>query len=103
MTWLGDFREPWHFSDAGDASRRLRSAGFEEVEAWLEQAAFTAGNAEEFEQYLKTFVLHRHLELLPNEGIRTAFLKSIVEWSAGDDPPFELDYWRLNIRAVKPV
>ena len=101
--FLADFREPWLFSDAGDASLRLRSAGFEEVETWLEQATFLAKAPQEYEEYLRSFVLHRHLELLPHEEIRAAFLKRLVEWSAGSEVAFELDYWRLNIRAVKAV
>ncbi len=99
--WLADFREPWLFSDAEEAARRLRSAGFEEVKTWLEQAAFTAKGPEEFEEYLRTFVLHRHLEMLPDAELRSTLLKRLMEWSAASDAPFVLDYWRLNIRAVK--
>jgi SAM-dependent methyltransferase len=38
--WLGDFPEPWFFSDAESAAARLRAAGFENVETGLEDAAF---------------------------------------------------------------
>ena len=82
---------------------RLRAAGFENVETALEQANVVAVSADEFEQYLRTFVLHRYLELLPGEELRDAFPRQLAEASAKDDPPWLLDYWRLNIRAHKPA
>ena len=100
--WLGKFPEPWFFSNAESAASRLRSAGFENVETGLEEAIFAAPSREEFEQYLRTFVLHRHLELLPSEELRAAFLQELGEASAADNPQWTLDYWRLNIRAHKP-
>ena len=100
--WLGKFPEPWFFSDAEGAVSRLRVAGFEKVETGLEEATFTVPSGQEFQQYLRTFVLHRHLELLPTEALRTAFVQKIADASAHDDPPWALDYWRLNVRAHKP-
>lgn len=101
--WLGKFPEPWFFSDADGAAARLRAAGFEDVETGLGEAAFVAPSAQEFGQYLTTFVLHRHLELLPHENLRANFVQQLVEAAADDNPPWTLDYWRLNIRASKPA
>jgi hypothetical protein len=47
-------------------------------------------------------VLHRHLELLPGETHRAVFVQKLADASANDDPPWTLDYWRLNLRAYKP-
>jgi trans-aconitate 2-methyltransferase len=99
--WLGTFPEPWLFSDAESAASRLRAAGFEGIETSLEQAPFTAPSDREFQQYLRTFVLHRHLELLPAEDLRAAFVRKLADVSAHDNPPWTLDYWRLNMRAHK--
>jgi hypothetical protein len=55
-----------------------------------------------FREYLRTFVLHRHLELLPSEALRKAFVLRLAEAEAQDDPRWTLDYWRLNMRARKP-
>jgi len=99
--WLGQFPEPWFFSDAEGAARRLRAAGFHEVKTDLEQASFAASSNEEFEGYLRTFVLHRHLELLPTKALREGFVRELACASAEDDPPWTLDYWRLNLRACK--
>jgi trans-aconitate 2-methyltransferase len=100
--WLGDFREPWLFSDAESAASRMLAAGFENVEAGLEQANYAAGNAGEFEQYLKTFILHRHLEMLPSEALRDRFVRRLSQAAQQDSNPFVLDYCRLNLQARKP-
>jgi trans-aconitate 2-methyltransferase len=101
--WLGTFPEPWFFSDAEPAAARLRAAGFEKVEAGIEESSFTAPSAHEFQQYLRTFVLHRHLELLPNDTLRSVFVGELADGSADGASPWTLDYWRLNIRAYKPA
>ena len=99
--WLGQFPEPWFFSDADSAARRMRSAGFHEVKTDLEQASFAVSSSEDFEGYLRTFVLHRHLELLPTEALREVFVRELAVFSEGDNPPWTLDYWRLNLRGRK--
>lgn len=101
--WLGQFPEPWFYSDAEGARSLLHSAGFGEIETDLEPAAFAVASAEEFQDYLRTFVLHRHLELLPDDELREKFVQELVVVSSHDDPPWTLDYWRLNLRARKPL
>lgn len=100
--WLGKFREPWFFSDAEGAAAGLRAAGFENVVAGLEETAYSAPGGREFQEYLKTFVLHRHLEILPTETLRRKFVQKLADAAADDDPPWTLDYTRLNLRASKP-
>jgi SAM-dependent methyltransferase len=99
--WLGKFPEPWFFSDAEGAASRLRAARFERVETGIEEASFNVASNQEFQQYLRTFVLHRHLELLPDDALRSVFVEKLADASACDDPPWTLDYWRLNLRAHK--
>ena len=101
--WLADFPEPWFFSDTEGAASRLRTAGFAGIETGLEPASFAVSSSQEFENYLRTFVLHRHVELLPEQGFRDSFVRQVAEASADDDPPWTLDYWRLNLRACKPA
>lgn len=99
--WLGQFAEPWFFSDDRGAIDRLQKAGFIGTIANLENTPVHVSSAEEFQEYLRTFVLHRHLELLPSEDVRSQFLRDLADASSGDDPPWSLDYWRLNLRARK--
>lgn len=98
---LGQFPEPWFYSNADDARSLLRSAGFMEIQTSLEPAAFAVASAQEFQEYLRTFVLHRHLELLPDEELREKFVQQLATASSRDNPPWTLDYWRLNLRARK--
>lgn len=100
--WLANFAEPWLFSDAETAQSRLRDAGFEAIDSNLEVAAVTVSSSEEFQAYLRTFVLHRHLERLPTTYLREKYLQHLTQSSAADNPPWTLDYTRLNLRAQRP-
>jgi trans-aconitate 2-methyltransferase len=100
--WLGEFSEPWFFSDAEAAASRLCAAGFEEVRTDVEAATITVSTAEEFKGYLRTFILHRHLERLPTELLRETFVETLTSGAGADDPRWTLDYTRLNLRARKP-
>jgi trans-aconitate 2-methyltransferase len=100
--WLGQFPEPWFYSDAAGARSILRSAGFMEIQTSLEPASFAVASTQEFQDYLRTFVLHRHLELLPTDALCAKFVQELAAASSHDDPPWTLDYWRLNLRARKP-
>lgn len=99
--WLAAFPEPWFFSDAETAASRLRAAGFEDAHTDIEPAAFSVSTSQEFQEYLRIFVLHRHLELLPTEQLRQQFVHELAATSAHDRPAWTLDYWRLNLRARK--
>jgi trans-aconitate methyltransferase len=85
----------WNFSTAEDAAERLRSAGFESVETWLEPKPLTPPQPREF---MRTVTLGPHLQLLP-EAKRDSFLDQVV---AESEQPVTLDYVRLNLQARKP-
>jgi hypothetical protein len=40
------------------------------------------------------------LARLPTPDLRRDFLDPLVDAAASDEPPFTLDYWRLNISAM---
>ena len=100
--WLGHFPEPWFFADAEGAAARLQTAGFECIETGVETASFAVPTTQEFQDYLRTFVLHRHLDLLPEQKLRDSFVRQLAGASAHDNPPWTLDYCRLNLGARKP-
>jgi len=76
-------------------------AGFGEIKAGLKSLAVTVSSAEEFQGYLRTFVLHRHLELLPTELVRERFLQQLTALSAEDKPPWTLDYCRVEFASLQ--
>lgn len=56
----------------------------------------------EYRNYLETVVLRLHLEPLPEASVRASFLDRLTRTAAASDPPFSLDYWRLNLAGRRP-
>jgi trans-aconitate 2-methyltransferase len=96
--WSG----PWEFADAATTAERLRTAGFIEVETSLEPAPTLLPGADDYRAFLSTVIFRLHLERLPDEQLRATFLDTLSAQAAHDDPPFTLDYWRLNLRGTRP-
>jgi hypothetical protein len=46
--------------------------------------------------------MHTYLARLPDGPLRRRFVEELTEQAAGDDPPYSLDYCRLNICALRP-
>jgi len=101
--FLANYRDPWVFSDAETAAARLRRAGFIDVKTSIEPAPTRFETKQHFCEFLATAVLHRHLARIPDSLLRQQFLAQLAEQAAVDNPPLELDYWRLNLSARKPV
>lgn len=93
---------PWEFSDAKTAAARLYAAGFEQVETSVEEAPTRFDTAEEFRRFIESVILHRHLERIPTQELRQNLLADLTRQAAADDPPFLLDYWRLNLQGRRP-
>jgi hypothetical protein len=100
--YLGSFRSPWVFSDAETAKQRLEAAGFVNVEASLEPAPTRFLSAEQYSEFISKVVLHRHLEALPDDILRRELLQDLAAEASRDNPPWELDYWRLNLDGERP-
>ena len=100
---LATFEEPWFFSDAETAACNLRDAGFIEVETSVEPAPTAFADAQHFIEFVRTAIVHRHLSLIPDPVQKRSFLDALARLSEADNPSFQLDYWRLNLRARKPA
>jgi hypothetical protein len=79
----------------------MRRAGFEEIETSLEEAPTKFPNAQEYQQFVESVVLRNHLERILNHALRDQFLAELTRQASSDNPPFLLDYWRLNLRGRK--
>lgn len=97
-----EWREPWNFAEPDATARLLRAVGFADTRCWLEETPVTFPDDETYRAFMKTVVLRPHLARLPDDAVRAAFLERVAARAADDDPPFTLDYWRLNLRATKP-
>lgn len=92
------FREPWLYQNAEDAADCLRRAGFVDVETSVEPALTVLDDAAHYSEFVRNIILRRHLENLPTPKLRDEFVADLTRQAANDDPPFSLDYWRLNLR-----
>ena len=92
--------DPWIFAGVDDTTERLHGAGFTNVSVWLEGAPTTLGDPAAYREFVTTVCLRHHLSRLP-EDQRGRYLALLTELAADDEPPYTLDYWRLNIDARK--
>jgi trans-aconitate 2-methyltransferase len=95
---LGHFQEPWAFESAESAAELLREAGFSQIETSIESAPTTLANADVFAEFVSNVILRPHLEALPNQQLKNDLVRDLTDLASHDDPPFSLDYWRLNLQ-----
>ena len=100
---LYDWPGPWHFGFAEDTAERLALAGFAEIETSIEEAPTILEDAPTYREFLRTVILRAHLDRIADPGAREALLDRLTAQAERDDPPFFLDYWRLNMSAVRPA
>jgi len=99
--WFEGWQDPWRFAGLDDTRARLEHVGFTDIHVWLEPAPTTLPGAQAFAEFVTTVCLRLQLDRLPEER-RSAFVRGITDQAAEDEPPFTLDYWRLNIDGRKP-
>ena len=95
------WQSPWEYASAQTTAERLRRAGFSDISTGLEPAPVLLASAEQYREYLANIIFHRHLERIADAELRREFLDQLTRQSAQDDPPFMLDYWRLNLSGRK--
>ena len=96
--YFAGFREPWLYEMPDEAAQKLKNAGFVDVETSLEAAPTVLDDAAHYSEFVRNIVLRRHLENIPGAEQRDQFMAILTQQAAQDDPPFLLDYWRLNLR-----
>ena len=101
-SYFDRWREPWEFADAETTRRRLSDAGFEDIRTTVESSPVVFPNADAFSAFVTNVVCRPFLSYLPDGSLRERFIARVTAQAARDDPPFELDYWRLNMDAQKP-
>lgn len=92
----------WEFAPPDITARRLLAAGFVDVETTLEQAPTTLADESSYREFVTTVIYNPHLARLPQGPLRARFIDEITALAAQEDPPFTLDYWRLNLDARRP-
>jgi trans-aconitate 2-methyltransferase len=95
--------KPLFFADAESTKKRLAEVGFVEIETSIEPAPTRFAGSEEFAAFVRTVVCVAYLERIPDPALHAAFVRPLVDAAGQDDPPYELDYWRLNLSARRPA
>jgi trans-aconitate methyltransferase len=93
------WRGVWQFASAEVTADRLRRAGFVDIDTGLEEARTTLATEADYREFVTTVIYHPHLERVPDSALRQQFIDEVTALAAAEDPPFTLDYWRLNMSA----
>jgi trans-aconitate 2-methyltransferase len=91
------------YASAETTDARLERAGFQERETWLHDEPTPFDSTSDLARYLKTVVLGRHLQQLPeeeHEPFAAAVARRVADYYDVGEPPV-MDYVRLNILARK--
>jgi trans-aconitate methyltransferase len=93
--------DPWCFASAEETADRLRAAGLIEIRTWLEPRPTAYPDAAAFADFTGHVVLRPFLAQL-DPARAQAFTDALAEMAGRDDPPYLLDYIRLNASARAP-
>lgn len=100
--YFRDWTGVWEFSSAEQAAARLHAAGFVDVTTSLEPAPTTLADEASYREFVTTVIYNPHLERLPPGPLRRRFIDEVTMRAARQDPPYTLDYWRLNLEGRRP-
>jgi trans-aconitate 2-methyltransferase len=84
----------WEYASAETTSRRLRDAGFTDIEVWLNEEPTPFDSAVHFHDFLEAVCLRESLATMPEQE-REPFLEAVIAAM----PARTLDYVRLNMVA----
>lgn len=99
---MAAFMAPWEYAAPETTAERLRRAGFVEVETGREDALTVLDGEAAYREFLATVIMRPYLAEIPDEDLRTLLLDAMCAAAAHDDPPWSLDYVRLNMRGRRP-
>ena len=100
---IGDWPGPWTFATDVETAARMESAGFVDVRTDLEEQPTSMPDESAYREFLATVIFGEHLSRLPTDDVRDTFLDSLTAQARADEPPFQLDYWRLNLQGRRPA
>lgn len=95
---LADMPDPWLFADVASTRARLERAGFEHAEVSLQNAPTPFASPSAYAEFVGAVVLRPYLARLPLP-LHERFVADVTARAGAADPPFLLDYVRLDIRA----
>lgn len=100
--YFADWPGIWEFATAEETARRLHDAGYAGVKTHLEPAPTTLADEASYREFVTTVIYNPHLARIPDPALRARFIDDVTALAARDDPPYTLDYWRLNMEGHRP-
>jgi trans-aconitate 2-methyltransferase len=100
--WFDTWSEPWYYAGVDETRARLAAAGFNSIDVSLHPAPTTLPDAQRYADFISCVCVRHHVDALPVDQ-RAPFVAALADAAARDDPPFTLDYWRLNVAARRPA
>ena len=100
--YFAGWTSPWEYAAADTTHRRLQQAGFTDVDTGIEPALTVFEDRSSYRDFIRTVIMRPFLAPLPTDEARERMLDGMCDAAAGDDPPWSLDYWRLNMTARRP-
>ena len=100
--YFEDWHSVWEYATPDVTAARLRAAGFADVTTSLEEAPTTLADEASYREFVTTVIYNQHLARIPEPALHTRFIDEITALAARETPAFTLDYWRLNLQAVRP-
>jgi trans-aconitate 2-methyltransferase len=91
----------WEYASPEVTFARLAEAGFQDVQTSLEPATTGFSSPTDYREFVSNVIFHPHLAMLPTDELKQAFLDEVTDSASRDDPPFTLDYWRLNLQGTR--
>jgi hypothetical protein len=92
----------WEFATPEQTAERLRRSGFDDIRTSLEAAPTTLADERSYREFVTTVIYNPHLDRLPEPALRREFIDEVTALATVEEPPFTLDYWRLNMDARRP-
>ena len=100
--YFADWEGVWQMRTPDVTADRLAAAGFVDIVTNLEAAPTTFVDEASYREFITTVIYNADLAVLPDPLLRARFIDEVTARAAEQDPPFTLDYWRLNMEERKP-
>jgi trans-aconitate 2-methyltransferase len=94
--------EPWYYATPDETASRMTRVGFIDVATSIRAAPTPFASRDEYRTFIDRVVVGQRLAPLTDSALRTSVIDRIVELAAADDPPFVLDYERLDMFGRRP-
>ena len=94
--------EPWYYATAEQTAARMTAAGFSDVATSLTPAPTPFATRDDFRTFCARVILGQRLHPLTDSTLRERVIDRVAELASHDDPPFVLDYERLDMFGRRP-